>query len=221
MEISRHALLLVGSPKSTGSASESLGTYLIAKLESGGFVTQTVHIQTLVRSPQSQEALVELVKASDILVLAFPLYIDSLPAAVISALELIAQRRQSQIPLKEQALLAIVNNGFPEAGQNSTAIAICRQFCHETGIQWVGGLSLGGGGIISGRPLVKAGFMLRNTRKALDMAASDLIANKPVRQEAANLMAKPIVPKWLYASIGNRSWKKAAKAFGSQDKLYG
>ena len=171
-------------------------------------------------SPQGQEALVELAKASDIIVLAFPLYVDSLPAAVIAALELLAQRRRDQKPLKDQAILAIVNNGFPEASQNKTAIAICRQFSRETDMQWAGGLSLGGGGVIGGRPLGKTGGIARNVRKALNIAAKDLLENKPISKEAEVLMAKPLVPKWLYTYMSNRGWKQMAKKQGTQNKLY-
>jgi hypothetical protein len=33
-------------------------------------------------------------------------------------------------------------------------------------------------------------------------------------------MAKPLIQKWLYLFMGNRGWKKQAKANGAQDKLY-
>jgi hypothetical protein len=164
--------------------------------------------------------MLELVNASDLLILAFPLYVDCLPAAVILDLELIAQQRKGAESPKSQKLVAIVNNGFPEASQNNTALAICKRFATEANIDWAGGLSLGGGGAIGGNPLDKAGFIARNVRKALDLAAKDLLEGRPVSKEAVDLMAKPMVPKWLYLAIGNREWKKQAKAYGIQDKLY-
>ena len=164
--------------------------------------------------------MLELVGASDLLVLAFPLYIDSLPAQLIAAFEKIAVQRKNAASPKTQELVVIVNNGFPESAQNATALAICRQFALETGIEWVGGLSLGGGGVINGSSLEEAGFVARNIRKALDFAARDLLEGKVVSRQAVDLMAKPAIPRWLYLFASNRAWKKQAKACGVEDKLY-
>lgn len=220
MESPKRVLLLVGSPKKSGSTSESLGKYLMDQLTNGGFSAQTAHIQTLMRSGEGQQAILELVAASDLVILSFPLYVDSLPASVIKALDLIAQKLTNSSMTKTRRLLTIVNNGFPEASQNSMAIAICKKFASEAGFEWAGGLSMGGGGVVNGNPLEKAGFPAKNARKALDLAAKDLLDGKAVSDEAVNLMAKTAIPKWLYLTVANRSWKQQAKTFGSQDKLY-
>ncbi len=39
--------------------------------------------------------------------------------------------------------------GFLKPAKNSTAVAICRRFAFEAGIEWAGGLSLGGGGAVA------------------------------------------------------------------------
>lgn len=220
MESPKRVLLLVGSPKKSGSTSESLGKYLMDQLTDGGFSSQTAHIQTLMRSGEGQQAILELVAASDLVILSFPLYVDSLPASVIKALDLIVQKLTNSSMTKTRRLLTIVNNGFPEASQNSMALAICKKFASEAGFEWAGGLSMGGGGVVNGNPLEKAGFPAKNARKALDLAAKDLLDGKAVSDEAVNLMAKTAIPKWLYLTVANRSWKQQAKAFGSQDKLY-
>jgi multimeric flavodoxin WrbA len=219
METHKRVLLLVGSPKGPESSSEALGRYLLGKLGDGGFETQGAYIHTLMRSAEGQQALLELVKASDILILSFPLYVDSLPATMIAALERIAQQQAKATQTKKQKLVAIVNNGFPEASQNNTAIAICKRFAFEVHFEWMGGLSMGGGGVIGGQQLDRAGFAAKNARKALDLAAKDLLEGEPVSQQAVQLMAKMAIPKWLYIMISNRGWKKQAKAFGAADKL--
>lgn len=219
METRKRALLLVGSPKGPESSSEALGRYLLGLLGDGGFETQGAYIHTLMRSAEGQQALLELVKASDLLILSFPLYVDSLPATMIAALERIAQQQAKSIQTRKQKLLAIVNNGFPEASQSNTALAICKRFAFEAHFEWVGGLSMGGGGVIGGQQLDKAGFAAKNARKALDLAAKDLLKDEPVSQQAVQLMAKMAIPKWLYTMISNRGWKKQAKAFGTADNL--
>jgi hypothetical protein len=152
-------------------------------------------------------------------VLSFPLYVDNLPAAVIKALELIAQQRRTLEQPKTQRFLAISNSGFPEARQNETALAICRRFAQETGFTWAGGLALGGGPSIDGKPLHQAGGMVRNVTKALDLAADALADGQAVPQEAISLMAKPLIPAWAYRLMGGLGWRQQAKRFGAQKRL--
>jgi hypothetical protein len=212
--------LLVASPHGFSSTSNSLGSYLLDKLQRGGYEIRKVNVQAAMCSQKGEANMLSQVAGCDLLVLAFPLYIDCLPAPLIAALEEIADHRRKPSAPKPQRLVAIVNNGFPESAQNATAIAICRQFANETGFQWAGGLSLGGGGIISGAPLEKAGYFGRNIRKSLDLAAADLLGGKEISEQAVKLMAKSIVPKSLYTFFGNRGWKAMAKKYGADKNLY-
>lgn len=120
---------------------------------------------------------------------------------------------------KKQFMLAICQSGFPEAHQNQTALAICRCFSREAGFTWAGGLALGGGGAINGQPLEKLGGMMRNVRKALDLAAGALAAGSPVPEEACALIRKPLVPGWIYLLMGNLMWKMQARKNGSSKKM--
>jgi len=105
---------------------------------------------------------------------------------------------------------------FPEAGQCDTALAISRRFASEVGMKWLGGLALGQGGAIEGKPLTEAGGKARNARKALDLAADALANDLPIPEETVSLMAKPIVPRLFYNMLINRMWKKRAKRFGAE-----
>jgi hypothetical protein len=189
-------------------------------LQEAGLETEKVYIHPSLKSDEGRANLLRVVNGSDLLILAFPLYVDSPPSPVIAALELIAEHRKMSKKPKSQKLLAIANNGFPEARQNNTALAICRRFASETGIEWVGGLALGGGEAIAGKPLDEAGGMVRNVKKALDFAAAALAEGKSVPKEAEALMAKPIAPVWMYVWFGNRGWKRQAKKYDAQNKLW-
>ena len=90
MKAPHTALLLIGSPKPGDSSSESLGGYLLEELEKRGVSTQTLKVARAVRTEEATEELHAAVAAADLIVLSFPLYIDSLPAPAIRALELIA-----------------------------------------------------------------------------------------------------------------------------------
>ena len=220
MIIKKHALLLVGSPRGQKSTSMSLGTYLLDQLNERGLETETVFIQRSLKSEKSCEELLGAVNTADVLILAFPLYVDSLPAPVIKVLELIRRHRKATESPKVQRLLAISNSGFPEAHQNETALAICRYFALEVGIEWVGGLALGGGEAIDGRLLQEVSGRARHAIKSRSLTAAALAKDEPVPTEAVNRMAKSIVPTRLYVMFGKRRWKKQGKRHGTEKKLY-
>lgn len=215
----KKVLLLVGSPKGAKSTSESLGTYLLDQLDEKGFQTETNRINPALKSNQSREKLLLAGDNSDLLIIAFPLYVDSLPSQLIKAMELIAERRKAMEDPKKPQLLAIINSGFPEAAQNDTALAICRRFAKESAIEWIGGLALGGGAAIDGRSLDEAGGMVRNVKKSLDLTAEALAEGKPLPQDAIDLMAKRLAPTRMYLFMGNLGWKRQAKKNGVRKSL--
>ena len=97
------------------------------------------------RRRRRREKLCALVASADLFVLSFPLYIDSLPAPVIRAFELIAARRAGA-PAEaggQQAMVVVAQCGFPHAEHNAVALEICEHFAGEAGFEWAGGLALG------------------------------------------------------------------------------
>lgn len=214
-----HALLLLGSPKPTGSTSASLGTYFLDKLAFRGFSCQTMLARQTVTKPDRMAALLSAVDRADPLVLAFPLYVDCLPAPLIRALEIISAHRTPGSHTLRQRLIAIVNCGFPESLHNDTALAICRQFSRQAGFEWSGGLSLGGGSAIDGKTLKKVKGLGRNVIKALDLTAEAIGQGKTVPPKAMALMTKPLAPSWLYVWIAERRFKRKAKEYRAIRKL--
>ena len=215
---SKKALLLIGSPHGFNSSSNSLGSYLLDKLQSGGYETSKIHAQGAVHNQEKQAEMLTQVADSDILIFAFPLYVDSLPAGLILALEKIAEDRNKTSATKHKRLLAIVNNGFPESKQNATAISICKQFANEMGYEWAGGLTMGAGAMINGMPLDKAP-MMKNVKKSLDLTAQSLLDGSTVPDEAMELMSKTPLPKFIMTMFANMGWKNMAKPYGNQKKL--
>ncbi len=205
-----NALLLVGSGKISRSTSQSLGEYLCERLHAHGYETST---RILWKAHKSESTITELLAATeraDLLILAFPLFADSLPAPVVKALELIAQQRM-QGTAKLQRLMVIVNSGFPEAKQNDVAVAICRQFTRQAGFEWAGALRLGGGGVVDGQPLQavqdRAGTIIR----ALELSAEALAQGQVGPSEAVAAMARPIIPDWAYNLMGALGWLLQAR----------
>ena len=138
----------------------------------------------------------------EVITLASPLYIDSLPAPLIRLLERVAERRVGLSPTGTPRLAVIVQCGFPEAHQCDTAVGICRLFAERTGMRWAGALAMGMGGQLGGefRRLPGGG---KNILDALDMASKALSRGGNIPEEATTLFAKPLIPRWMYLLFGN------------------
>jgi len=213
------ATLLVGSPKGPRSASDALGTYLLDRLREKGVDTKKIYVQQALASEQGADALLSAAAETDIIILAAPLYADSLHAGVIRMMELVREDRGKRTPGKKQMMAAISNSGFPEAGHNDVSLAISRKFALDCGFEWSGGLALGGGESIGKRPLEKNGGQVRNVMRALDLAAASLVKGGSIPEEAVRLMARPMVPRWLYLLIGNIGWSRMARKKGCREGL--
>ncbi len=215
--MSRKVLLLVGSPRGKRSTSYSVGSYLLNKLmEDGGVETESLNIQSSLREGGGMAMLESGIDEADIVILAFPLYVDSLPAAVIRMMERIAGRERT----REQTLAVIVNCGFPEARHNDTAVEIARKFAEEADFSWAGALAFGQGGTISGRPVDGFGGLTRNLLEALDLAARALREGKSIPEEAVELARKQFIPHALYVKMGALGWNAEARKNKSQKRLY-
>ena len=219
MNNNNKALLLIGSPKGENSTSSSLGNYLTSKLEELRMKIEKSFIHRLVNREERIQNFFEMIDRADLIILSFPLYVDSLPAPIIKAMELIKEERNEIESKKTQSFIAISNNGFPEASQNTTALHICRIFSRDCGFVWRGGIAVGGGGAINGIPLQERGGMVRNVIKGFDMAAHALKDGKDIPQEAIDLLSKKFIPYALYNVFGNLGWRLQARKYGVKKKI--
>lgn len=216
----QRVLLLVGSARRPQSTSEALGAYLLQRLGERGFEAETVLLHRAMQFEDKREALLAQTDRADVIVLAFPLYVDSLPATVIRALELISDHRTQGAGRPGQRLLAIINCGFPEAVHNDLAADMCRLFAKQARFDWSGALRLGGGPAIAGRPLEEVGGAATFTIRALDLAAEAIAAGEPLPAEASQAMSKPVIPAWGYRLMGWLGWRMEARKNGVLRKLY-
>ncbi|HET6495864.1 MAG TPA: NAD(P)H-dependent oxidoreductase [Thermoleophilia bacterium] len=219
----RTALLLVGSPKPGSSTSRSLGDHLLGLLAKRGMATEAVSLSQALRSAETIDALCASVDAADIVVLSFPVYVDSLPAVVTGALEVIARRRATragELQIESApAFVAICQSGFPEQSHSSVSLRICRHFTQAAGFEWAGGLAMGGGGMIGGRPLAELGGQVRHQARALELTAEALLDEGQVPDEAVVSMGKLPIPGFVYRKMGDMGWRGQAKASGARARL--
>jgi len=223
--LTRRAVLLVGSPKGGGSTSEVLGGYLMRRLEEMGWSSKTLKLRPRILRAEGLKELFSLVGQADLVVPAFPLYIDSLPALVTKALEVLSAGGGEQRESGTRRLLPIVNNGFPEPYQNAPALAICRNFAETTGMIWAGSLALGAGeALVHGQPLTgkkRKGPPVPNVIHALEEAAALLDREGRISSRAFKSLEKspiPMVPfslwRRMYIPFAAMGWKKRASKHG-------
>jgi hypothetical protein len=206
-------LLLVGSPGNLRSNSNRIGQYLLGQLRDAGLDVDTECMCQVVRDQDKMLSVIDKIDRSDLVILSFPLYVDSLPAPMIRFLEIVNDHRKGG-EKSDQRIMAICQSGFPESHHNDYALRICSIFARDAGFRWVGGLAVGGGGAIGGRDLQEGGAMLRNLRRALDLSAMALAEGRDIPSEAKELTNKGIAPPWLYNWIVNRMWKRDARKNG-------
>jgi len=204
------AVLLVGSAKPGGtSTSESIGAYLMTRLERRGVATTVRHVGRS-HTPRAIDSLLVSLLEADLIVLATPLYVDSLPYLVTRTCERLLRERRTA----PGALAAIVNCGFPEASQCNTALAILRCFAARAGLEWAGGLAVGGGATLDGCALADAGPIFRRLRESLEESAGALAHGQPIPMRAVALASQPIVPARVYTAMGRLGWYKRAARNG-------
>jgi hypothetical protein len=217
----RHALLIVGSPKTNEpSTSGALGGFLLDRLQARGWETESLTLRASLHRPEGESELLSPVDRAGLILLVFPLYVDALPHLLTKALASMAAHRPPGAP-SAQRLVGIVNSGFPETHQNAVALAICREFAAQSGFIWAGGLALGAGGAVGGQPLTEAkrsGPSVKNVIAALEMTAAALAEGLPVPAKAVGAIAKSPLPfpvwRRLYILLGARGFEKLAATHG-------
>lgn len=82
------------------------------------------------------------IKNSDVLIFAFPLYVDSIPAHL---LHLLIELEERNFFNPNTMVYCIVNNGFFEGNQNHVAVSQMKNWCRATGLTWGQAVGVGAG----------------------------------------------------------------------------
>ncbi|MCI5157212.1 MAG: flavodoxin family protein [Candidatus Electrothrix sp. AUS1_2] len=217
----RSVLLLMGSPKITSrSTSAVIGEYLLKKIGRHGYSTSSICIGEDLMQELGQKALCSEVDRAGIIIIVSPLYVDSLPFLTTKALETIFRYKKEIPDLNTKRVFAVVNSGFPEAYQNSIALTICCHFTMECGMNWAGGLALGGAEALDLCKLPKyfskiSYSFLHHIVWSLNKAAKALAEGVAVPQEAIQLIAMTPFPfisfriwRYFFVKKGTMLWKK-------------
>ena len=95
------------------------------------------------RTKADHEGILKELEDADAVVFSMPLYVDGVPSHVLPFLKEMEEWCRNSNPLIR--VYVIANNGFIEGRQNEPLMQIMENFCLRSGIEWCGGLGIGGG----------------------------------------------------------------------------
>lgn len=200
-------LTLCGSPRFGRGAKECSSLYLIQQLKTR--LGQGARLQTEpANPPRDLEALARALTGAQALVLAFPLYADSIPAGLLQTLSELERRLTGGSELDKIPVYSIVNCGFFEAAHNQPAIDMIEIWRKKCGFQPGRSLAVGGGEMIRQAPMGRG--PLTTLSKSLDALAQNILAGKG----GETLWAQPDFPRIFYQLAGNLGFRQQARKNG-------
>lgn len=136
-----NVLILNTSPKKKGGASRCFSRILKSMLWGC-----KVKVYDVCNQSHYAKGL-ELLEEADAVVISSPLYVDGIPAHMLPFLQ------QAEDLCKKKKynfkLYVLSNNGFVEGIQNKLHLKMYEAWCQHAGVEWGGGLGIGGGVLIS------------------------------------------------------------------------
>jgi len=199
--------LINASPKVKGSSSGILLNDLKVCLGT------RVDIEEIsLRTGKLTADIIDKLKKADTWVVAFPLYVDSLPSHLLSCLK---QLEKMTWKSRDLCIYGIANCGFYEGNQAEPALNVLRNWCAKAGCAYKGSLGIGGGGAIavSGDTSGNAGMRIQIFR------AMKKFAERIVKKEAeVNKYATVAFPRFIYKIAAQHSWRTMIKSNGGKKK---
>ena len=201
-------VIINGSPKAKDSVS---GIFIDKIGEITGDKIPVYQATQFIKMESAAPAIADILSAR-ILLIVFPLYVDSLPAPLIKVLGMIEQvagNAQGRLP----RVYAICNCGFFEADHTRLALDMVENFSARAGLPWGYGIGVGGGAFFAaqsknmakGGPAAAAYAALRELCEAMRSEGA----------EGRNIFITPKIPRFLYKSIAEAGWRRAAGKYGA------
>lgn len=199
--------LINASPKAKGSASGILLDDMKACL--GGRVDVE---EICFRTGKITEDMIAKLQKADTWVVAFPLYIDSLPSHLISCLK---QLEKVTWKCANLNIYGIANCGFYEGNQAEPALNVIKNWCAKAGCVYQGSLGVGGGGAIA---VSEQYGGKKGIRSRIYKAVKDMAEHIIKKEGAMNKYATVAFPRFIYRLCVHRFWCNMVKENGGTKK---
>lgn len=148
------------------------------------------------------DVIINSIEKSDVIVLSFPLYVDSPTSIVLSFLDYIVDNK---IKLTNKLIYVIVNCGFRESVQNKTAVNILKNWCMKVDAKYMGSLQIGAGEMVGHN---EYNFISRKVKKAV-LKFSDIVKDK--RQTDDIHATVDFFTNKMFCFVANCFWNKRGR----------
>jgi len=199
---SNSVLLLSGSHRSRKTTTNSILDYVENKLSLYNTIFRE-QVPFTIPDMQFISRINEVLHKCDTIVLCFPLYFDTLPYPLISALELLNNQTKNNKKIK---MFSIVHCGLPEAAHCYNAIDVCKCFSKNMGFIYSGSAILPDTGAIDGASVGK----IRRIRSVLDKSI-DILNYSDGAAHKNEFIGKASMHPFLFRLFGNIIMKHFAK----------
>lgn len=201
--------LINGSPKAKNSASGSVLKVLKAQLPK-----EYVIIEHDFRTAKLSNHELQHIGEYDVVVFAFPLYVDGIPAHLLNCLYQMETFFNTKPP-KKMTVYSLVNSGFFEGHQNALALEIMKNWCEKAKLNWGQGIGIGGGGMLSALAGIPDG---QGPTKNLSEALKAIANTISTESAADNIFISPNFPRIAYKLGAEMGWRQQIKANGLKPK---
>lgn len=201
--------MINGSPKLGKSTSGMMLKIIKASVDAEHKTT----CYNINKKPLNEEQYIELCHM-DILIFAFPLYVDAIPSHLFRMM--IKLEKYLKKEGKEDIYVyAIINNGFYEGHQNKIAVDIIENWCDRAGINFGMAICPGAGEMVGSLENMPTGHgPLKNLGKAMD-SLTNSIHKKGIGNP---IFFSPNFPWFAWRFMSHSFWNMNAKKNGLKRK---
>ncbi len=199
-----------GSPRGEASNSRAL----IATLQGAvGKGHEWLVVSQIQQERNPNDSILDTISTCDALVVAFPVYMDALPASLMRFLGRYAARAaRSGAVRRGQRVFAMANCGFYEGEHCAVSLDIMRRYCESSGLVWAGGIGVGTGEMLQ---KVKTRRPDSGPKKpvyrAVKAVAGAIVLSKDAKLPDTILTHHGV--SWsAYKASGDREWKARMRA---------
>lgn len=163
---------------------------------------------------QGYENIINNILNVEILVIAFPIYVDSIPSHLLRFLTFIEEEFKGQ--LKDIKVYVVANCGFYEGIQNKVALNIMKCWCKTMNLNWGQGIGIGSGEMMGGLKNIPID---KGPNKSLGNALKILANNINSNESGEDIYTNPTgFPRLAFKLAANRTWVINAKRNGVTKK---
>ncbi len=152
-------------------------------------------------------------QSSDVLIFAFPLYVDSINSHL---LRFLIEFENRGVCNNKSTVYCMINNGFYEGWQNRVAADIMKNWCKALGLTYGQTLGVGAGEML---PFLKDVPLGHGPNKNIGTALQELSQNILSQNQGKDLFISPNLPRFLWKIASSFCfWYPKAKKNGLKRK---